>query len=184
MRWFGNVTLDNDIKTHAPSPWGRFISESNMHYLRVSLILYLFWLILSGHFTPLLLTLGALSAMLSTWLLWRMDKVDKTPVCLLPSLALLSYGFWLLWELVKANINVARRIWDPALPVEPGWTRLPVNVSSPMQKALYANSITLTPGTLTADVFEDHFLVHHLCKQGLEELHEGEMERRIRRTGI
>jgi multicomponent Na+:H+ antiporter subunit E len=113
-----------------------------------------------------------------------MDKVDKTPVCLVPSLALLSYGFWLLWELIKANINVARRIWDPALPVEPGWTRLPVNLSSPVQKALYANSITLTPGTLTADVFDDHFLVHHLCKQGLEELQEGEMERRIRRTGI
>jgi multicomponent Na+:H+ antiporter subunit E len=155
-----------------------------MHYLRVSLMLYLFWLILSGHFTPLLLTLGALSAMLSAWLLWRMDKVDKTPVCLVPSLALLSYGFWLLWELIKANINVARRIWDPSLPVEPGWTRLPVTLSSPVQKALYANSITLTPGTLTADVFDDHFLVHHLCKQGLEELHEGEMERRIRRTGI
>lgn len=155
-----------------------------MHYLRVALVLYLFWLILSGHFSPLLLTLGALSALLSAWLLWRMDKVDETPVCLLPSLALMSYGFWLLWELVRANINVARRIWDPALPVEPGWARLPVNVSTPMQKVLYANSITLTPGTLTADVLEDHFLIHYLCMESLEELREGEMERRIRRTGI
>ena len=155
-----------------------------MHYLLVSLTLYLFWLILSGHFSSLLLSLGVLSALLSTWLLWRMDRVDKTPVGLLPSLALLNYGFWLLWELVKANINVARRIWDPALPVEPGWARLPVNVSSPLQKVLYANSITLTPGTLTADVLEDHFLVHHLTREGIEELREGEMERRIRRTGI
>jgi len=156
----------------------------NMHYLLVAIILYLFWLILSGHFSPLLLSLGVVSALLSAWLLWRMDRVDKTPVGVFPGLALLNYGFWLLWELVKANINVARRIWDPALPVEPGWVRLPVNVSSPLQKALYANSITLTPGTLTADVCEDYFLVHYLCKQGIEELRKGEMERRIRRTGI
>lgn len=155
-----------------------------MHYLLVSLTLYIFWLILSGHFSPLLMTLGILSALLSTWLLWRMDKVDKTPVGLIPSLALLKYGLWLFWELIKANIDVARRIWDPALPVQPGWERLPIKVSSPLQKALYANSITLTPGTLTADVREDHFLVHHLTRERIEELREGEMERRILRIGI
>lgn len=155
-----------------------------MHYLLVSLALYLFWLILSGHFNTLLLTLGAVSALLVAWLLWRMDKVDKTPVGMAPTLALLSYGLWLLWELVKSNIDVARRIWHPALPVTPGFARLPVNVDSSLQKVLYANSITITPGTITADVYEDHFLVHHLTREGFEELREGAMERRIRRTGI
>ncbi len=155
-----------------------------MHYLLVTFTLYVFWLILSGHFSPLLLILGVLSALLSAWLLWRMDKVDTTPIGLIPSLALLNFGLWLLWELVKANIDVARRIWDPNLPVEPGFALLPVEVSSPLQKTLYANSITLTPGTLTADVFEDHFLVHHLNREGFEELRKGEMERRVRRTGV
>jgi multicomponent Na+:H+ antiporter subunit E len=152
-----------------------------MHYLLISIALYLFWLILSGHFNPLLLCLGALSALLSVWVLRRMDRIDKTPVDPIPTLALLGYGLWLLGQLIKSNIDVARRIWDPALPVTPGWTRLPVRLATPLQRTLYANSITLTPGTLTADMYEDHFLVHHLTPEGIAGLREGEMERRIQR---
>jgi multicomponent Na+:H+ antiporter subunit E len=151
----------------------------NMHYLLISITLYLFWLVLSGHFNPLLLSLGGLSALLSVWLLRRMDRTDKTPVDPLPTLALLGYGLWLLGELIKANIDVARRIWDPALPVQPGWARLPVQLATPLQKTLYANSITLTPGTLTAEMYPDHFLVHHLTREGMDALRGGEMERRI-----
>ncbi len=155
-----------------------------MYYLLVSFTLYLFWLILSGHFSPHLLILGALSALLVAWLLRRMDQVDKTPVSLHPSLALVGFGAWLFWHLIRSNIEVARIIWHPALPVDPVWTRLPVRVSTQMQRTLYANSITLTPGTLTADVQEDHFLVHTLCERGIGLLHGGEMEQRIRRLGI
>ncbi len=152
-----------------------------MHYLLISIVLYLFWLVLSGHFNPLLLGLGAISALLSVWLLRRMDRMDRTPVDPLPTLALIGYGLWLLGELVRANIDVARRIWDPALPVTPGWTRLRVRLATPLQRTLYANSITLTPGTLTAEVRKDHFVVHYLTREGLESLRKGEMERRIRR---
>jgi multicomponent Na+:H+ antiporter subunit E len=53
-----------------------------------------------------------------------------------------------------------------------------------MEKTLYANSITLTPGTLTTDVGEDHFMIHALSQEGIDELREGEMERRIRRLGV
>lgn len=154
-----------------------------VHYLLVSIVLYSFWLILSGHFSPLLLILGAFSVLLVAWLLRRMDRVDGTRFAPRFGFALAGYGVWLLWNLVRANIDVARRIWDPSLPVQPGWTRLPVRLSSPMQRALYANSITLTPGTLTADVHEDHFLVHSLSVEHVEDLRRGEMERRIRRLG-
>ena len=155
-----------------------------MHNLRVFITLCPFWLILSGHFSPLLLALGGLSVLLVVWLLQRMDRVDKTPVGLRPSLALARFGLWLFRHLVRSNIEVARLIWHPALPVSPCWTRLPVHVSTPLQRTLYANSITLTPGTLTADVQDDHFLVHTLCERGIGLLHDGEMERRIRRLGI
>jgi multicomponent Na+:H+ antiporter subunit E len=86
---------------------------------------------------------------------------------------------WLLWAVVKANIDVAKRIWHPALPIQPSWTRLDTRVSTPLEKTLYANSITLTPGTLTTNVHDDHFMVHALSLEGIEELREGEMERRI-----
>ncbi|MEJ2321564.1 MAG: Na+/H+ antiporter subunit E [Gammaproteobacteria bacterium] len=64
------------------------------------------------------------------------------------------------------------------------WQRLDTSVSTPLEKTLYANSITLTPGTLTTDVREDHFMIHSLSPEGIEELRKGEMEKRIRRLGV
>lgn len=155
-----------------------------MRYLYVSFLLYLFWLLLSGHFDALLLAMGALSAGLVVWFLRRMDRADGDPGTLVPGLGLVGYLGWLMGCVVKANIDVARRIWHPALPIQPNWTRLDTEVSTPLEKTLYANSITLTPGTLTTEVLGDHFMIHSLSKEGIEELRGGEMERRIRRLGI
>ena len=142
------------------------------------------WLLLSGHFTPLLISLGLASVLLVAWFLRRMDRVDHEPITLRPGLGLLGYLFWLAWSVVKANIDLARRIWDPRLPVNPVWARLDTSVETPVEKTLYANSITLTPGTLTTDVRDDHFVIHALSQEGVDELREGEMERRIRRLGL
>jgi multicomponent Na+:H+ antiporter subunit E len=155
-----------------------------MHYAITAVVLSGFWLVLSGHFTSLLLSLGAVSVLLATWLLARMDRADGEVFRLRPTPRLLTYALWLLWGVVRANIDVARRIWDPDLPLAPVWTRLDTSVGTPLQKTVYANSITLTPGTLTTDVEPDHFLVHALTPAGIEELREGEMERRIRRLGV
>ncbi len=155
-----------------------------MHYLFISVFLFAFWLVLSGHFTLLLLGFGAVSAVLVTWFLSRMDATDRERRKFYPGGKLLGYFGWLLWSVVKANIDVTRRIWDPRLPIKPDWTRLDTKVSTPMEKTLYANSITLTPGTLTTDVGEDHFFIHALSQEGIDELREGEMERRIRRLGV
>jgi multicomponent Na+:H+ antiporter subunit E len=155
-----------------------------MHYLIVSFFLAIFWLLLSGHFTALLMSFGLVSVALVIWFLWRMDVADREPATLHPSFRIVGYLFWLFWSVVKSNIDVARRIWHPDLPIQPTWTRLDTKVSTPLEKTLYANSITLTPGTLTTDVRDDHFWIHALSREGIEELRAGEMERRIRRLGI
>jgi multicomponent Na+:H+ antiporter subunit E len=147
-------------------------------------VLSVFWLLLSGHYTPLLLALGLASVLLVVWFQRRMDRIDQEPIRLRPSFGLLLYFGWLFWSVIKANIDLARRIWDPKLPVEPLWTRLDTQVTTPLEKTLYANSITLTPGTLTTDVRDDHFMIHALSQEGIDELREGEMERRIRRLGL
>jgi len=113
-----------------------------------------------------------------------MNSVDGEPCGLQPTLRLLHYAGWLLWSVIRSNIDVARRIWDPRLPITPAWSRLDTSVTTPMQRTLYANSITLTPGTLTTDVKADHFLVHALSRKEIDDLRRGEMERRIRRLGI
>lgn len=160
------------------------LDSTMMRNLFVSAFLFTFWVLLSGHFTPLLLGLGVISVVLVLWLLLRMDSVDREPVTLYPSIPLIGYGLWLMGRVVESNVDLARRIWDPALPIQPSWTRLDIDLATPLQKTIYANSITLTPGTLTTDVHDDHFLVHSLTGEGIAELREGWMESRIRRLRV
>jgi multicomponent Na+:H+ antiporter subunit E len=155
-----------------------------MRYVFAGIFLSVFWIALSGHYTPLLLSLGAVSVAASILFVRRMDRIDGELNKLKPSAGLVGYLFWLLWCVIKSNIDVAKRIWAPSLPVNPVWAKLDIEVETPLEKTLYANSITLTPGTLTTDVREDHFLVHALTQEGIDELREGEMQRRIRRLGI
>lgn len=155
-----------------------------MHYLLIAIAMYAFWLLLSGYFLALLLALGGLSVLIVMVLLRRMDRVDGEPVALHPSLKFFHYIGWLLWQVVLSNIDVAKRIWDPALPIQPRWKKLDTKVTTPLEKTLYANSITLTPGTLTTDVGDDHFMIHSLTAEGLEELRQGEMQRRIKNIGL
>lgn len=155
-----------------------------MFYLITALLLALFWVLLSGHFTALLLGSGVAAVVLVVWLLNRMDRSDNEPGTNFLSLQLFGYIGWLLWQVVLANIDLAKRILNPRLPITPSWTRLDTKVSSPLEKTLYANSITLTPGTLTTDVHDDHFMIHALSTEGIEDLRKGEMQRRIRCIGF
>ena len=155
-----------------------------MRYLRFALFVATVWLLLSGHYTALILSLGGLSVLIVMWFIRRMDRVDGELGVLPMRPRLLYYLLWLMWQVVLSNIDLVRRIWDPTLPIRPTWQRLDIKVTSVPAKTLYANSITLTPGTLTTDVREDHFLVHSLSPDGIDELRKGGMEKQIQRLGI
>ncbi len=152
-----------------------------MYYLILTLFLCLFWLLLSGHFTALLLGLGFASVLLVVWFMSRMDDTDNEASFMRISLGLVGYLFWLFGAVIRANLAVVRCIWDPELPIHPKWERVDTEIATPLKKTLYANSITLTPGTLTTGAREDHLSVHCLTKENLAELQDGEMERRIRK---
>lgn len=155
-----------------------------MNYLFLAISLLIFWLVLSGHYTALMLGFGLVSSILAVWLVHRMDRADGQPNRLRPSAGVFAYLIWLMGAVVRSNIDLTRRIWHPKLPIEPNWSRLDTKVSTPLEKTFYANSITLTPGTLTTNVNDDHFMVHALTQEGIDELREGEMERRILRLGL
>ena len=155
-----------------------------MRYIRTALTVAIIWLLISGHYSLLILSLGALSVLTVTWLFRRMDRVDGQIAVLPMRPRLLYYLLWLMWQIVLSNIDLVRRIWDPSLPIRPTWQRLDIKVTSSLAKMLYANSITLTPGTLTTDVKEDHFMVHSLTPDGIDELRKGDMEKQIQRLGI
>ena len=155
-----------------------------MRYIRSSLFVAVVWLLLSGHYTALILSFGAVSLLIVIWFMWRMDRVDEELGVLPMRPRVLYYLLWLMWQVVLSNIDLVRRIWDPTLPIWPTWQRLDIKVTSSLAKTLYANSITLTPGTLTTDVREDHFMVHSLSPDGIENLRKGGMEEKIQRLGI
>lgn len=127
----------------------------------------------------LLLTLGLASIVLVTWLVSRMDRNDNAPIRMLFSLKFFSYLGWLFWQVIVTNIDVARRIWNPSLPIKPASRKIKVSIKDPLIKTIYANSITLTPGTVTTEVGEDYFIVHALNAESLDELEEGEMQKRL-----
>ena len=92
---------------------------------------------------------------------------------------LLLYVPWLLWAIVKANLDVARRILTFRLPISPRLIRVKASQKSDLGQVIYANSITLTPGTVSVDLQDGTILVHALTRECAEDLQEGEMDRRV-----
>lgn len=152
------------------------------HLFNMSLLLGLFWLALSGHYTALLLSFGALSVLLVVWLARRMDVIDHESVPLHLTRRAITFWPWLLVEIVKSNIDVVRRVLDPRLPIERSVIRVPTGDMSPLRETIYANAITLTPGTVSLDVGEGEVVVHALSTEAADAVRAGEMARRV--TGL
>lgn len=152
-----------------------------VHAISLALVLFALWLLLSGHYVPLLIGLGALSVLLVVTIALRMDVVDREghPIHLSPKALL--YWPWLGWEIVKANLDVARRILDPRLPISPIVIRLKASQKSDLGRVIYANSITLTPGTVSIDIDGEHIEVHALTREAAQALRTGDMDRRVTR---
>ena len=139
------------------------------------------WLLWSGHYTPLLLTLGAGSCLLVLLIARRMDLLDEegVPVHILPRLLL--YVPWLIGAILRANLHVALRILRPGPPIAPRLLRIRPGQKTGLGRAIYANSITLTPGTLTCDADGEEFTVHALTREAADDLESGLMDRKVRR---
>ena len=141
------------------------------------------WLLLSGYFDkPLLLAFGAASVLLTAWLAHRAGVIDRVGVPFEIFPGIFAYWIWLFKEIGKANIEVMRQ----ALAVEPKLSPRMFVVPNPprteMGKAVFANSITLTPGTVTVDLRENEILVHALTEDFADVAAITEMGERVRRV--
>ena len=129
-----------------------------MHAIRsvsVMVTLFVFWLVLSGYFTPFLLSMGIASAVAIVLFAHRMDVIDHEghPIHLGRSAFL--YWPWLVKEIVKSAWDVSKIIVDPRLPISPTMVRIKTSQKSEVGQVAYANSITLTPGTISVEVEGD-----------------------------
>lgn len=148
----------------------------------LAVFLALLWLLLSGHFTdPLLLGFGAASVLAVVFIAYRKDALDTEghPIQLL--LRALLYWPWLLKEIVLANIDVAKAILSTPMTIAPSVFTVTGSQKSELGRVIYANSITLTPGTVTIDLADDKLTVHALTRAGREGVESGEMDRRVTR---
>ncbi len=152
--------------------------NDTQHAIRLGALLIVLWLVLSGHDEALLLALGAGSCALALFIALRMDRIDGEAVPLaLRAGPWLRYTVWLGIEIVKSNLAVARVLVDPRLPIRPAVFRVDATQHSRLGHVVYANSITLTPGTVSIDLHGDAIDVHSLLSPDLETL--GEMDRRV-----
>jgi len=113
----------------------------------------------------MLLTLGGISIFLTLWIAKRMRILDAETAPYSTVLQTFAYFVWLFAEIVKANIAVVRAVLSPDMAVSPTLTRIPTPQKTDIGRVMFANSITLTPGTVSVDVQDDHILVHALLSE-------------------
>lgn len=150
-----------------------------MRILSLGCVLFAFWLLLSGHYTGLLITLGVLTCIGVLMLAQRMKIIDEEghPVHL--AVSALTYWPWLIWQIAMSSWQVTRLILHPKLPISPTMIKVKATQKTRVGVNVYANSITLTPGTISVDVVGNDITVHAITADGAADVEEGSMDRRV-----
>lgn len=150
-----------------------------MNLAKWAVLLSIFWLLLSGYFQALLLGFGVVSVALVVWVLYRMDAVDEEPKTLGKGFRMLHYSAWLLGQIMQSSVHVSRLVWGRGNKLEPALAQVSAEQIPEKKRALYANSITLTPGTLSVDLEDGEITVHALQRDSIDELKRGDMANKI-----
>jgi len=132
-----------------------------MRYLALFILSYIFWLLLTFDLSPVNLAAGAIAAFITS-LLFGKYFYTRVHKFLQPHryFWFLVYLAILCWECLKANFDVAYRVLHPSMPIKPGIVKVKLELQSEFARAMLANSITLTPGTITVDIVGDDLFVH------------------------
>lgn len=153
-----------------------------LRLILIAVTLYVYWLVLSGHYTAWFLISGAVltAAVVAFTRIKGIIDAEGFPVERIGGGLL--YWPWLAWQIVLSALRVSRLILDPRLPISPTMVRVRAKQSSSVGLATYANSITLTPGTISVEVSEsDHAIwVHAITRDGADAFRDDPMNDRVR----
>lgn len=132
-----------------------------MRYLALFILTFLFWLLLTFKLSAANLIVGGITALITT-LIFGKYFFQGVYKFLQPAryFWLLVYLVVLIWECIKANFDVAYRVLHPAMPIKPGIVKVKLELKSDFARAMLANSITMTPGTIAVDIVDDYLYVH------------------------
>jgi len=156
------------------------VKSGFQNFVATFFLLFVFWALLSGKYDAFHLTLGVICSIIIAYLthdlLFANVRVGDTRVIVQRFLA---YIPWLVYQIILANIHVAYLALSPKMPIEPQVLKFSTKLESDISWVTLANSITLTPGTITMDIRDGEFFVHALSKKVADDLNTGEMEDRI-----
>jgi multicomponent Na+:H+ antiporter subunit E len=152
-----------------------------MRYFVLFSVLFLHWILWSGKFDAFHLSLGVISCALVTFLSHDlyMERKKLSPKIIVEAFRFIKYVPWLFYQIVMSNIHVASLVLSPGMPIDPKIIRYKTRLKTDIALVTFANSITLTPGTITADINEGEFIVHALSKKVADDLMTGEMEDKV-----
>jgi len=150
------------------------------NFAGTALILFAFWILLSGKFDVFHLSLGAICSIIVAYLFHDLLFVNVR----VGDIRTMAWRFviyipWLIKQILLANVHVASLVLHPKMPIEPQILTFKTKLESDISTVTLANSITLTPGTITMDIKDGVFYVHALSKKVADDLNAGEMEDRV-----
>ncbi|MCA9715732.1 MAG: Na+/H+ antiporter subunit E [Myxococcales bacterium] len=150
--------------------------------LTLIIVQAVFWALLSGQFhNPVLIGTGIVCIVGVALLGLKMQILDEDTAPNVTWFRLLIYVPYLTKEILLANWDVLKRIWDPVMDIDPRMIRVPYKTRTAFGTTTYANSITLTPGTVTVEVDTagKQMQIHALTQEAEDGLLTGEMERQV-----
>ena len=177
------TTTRRDTAAASAAPARSSPGQTVRRILRLAPFLAVFWLVLSGHVEPLPLTLGALSIAVVCWLARRAGLARHTGMTASFALRLPRFFLWLGVRVLVSALTVVRKVWSVRPAIRPVVAPTPTPDLPELSQVVYANAITLTPGTLSLEIDDDRIEVHSVEQAGIDELGKGEMLGRVRRTG-
>ena len=152
------------------------------YLLGIFVAIVAFWMGNSGHYTPLMLGFLALSVVLTLLLSARLKIIDREGAPYVRLAGFVAYYPWLFWEIVKSNVVVIKACLRADLDISPALVKVKTTCKSDLAKVTFANSITLTPGTVTVEIEGDKLLVHGLYEVNTVPEAFEEMDRRCARA--
>jgi multicomponent Na+:H+ antiporter subunit E len=167
-------------KLHAILPMGLDARSKLQNFAVTFGMLFLFWMILSEKFDAFHLSLGVICTFIISYfshdLLFANVRVGDIRVIVQ---RFITYVPWLIYQIVVANFHVAHLALSPRMPIDPQIIQFKTKLESDISFVTLANSITLTPGTITMEIDKNEFVVHALSRKVADDLNTGEMEDRI-----
>ncbi len=153
-----------------------------MSFLITTIVMFAFWILLSGEFTFILITSGVVASLIVAYLshdifLGKADLKTETGRVF----KFIVYIPWLLWEIILANVEIAYLVLNPKPLIDPQLVHFKNDLKTDLGIVTLAHSITLTPGTVTVEANREEFIIHAIWQKSAEGIIGGEMQRKVKK---